>query len=506
MHRVSQVFGALALIMALGGMGAPTIAQSGEAPSGICAGGTVCGPSPSVSFPIFPTLTPIRWDAFPTYDLARHYAPAQGGRAWYVAVDGDDHADGTAEAPLASLGRAVERATNGDVIWVRPGQYTLGGAGLYEGLILATDGLTLAATEIGQVTLTPAHADTKLGIAARADNLTVDGFVVRGFADVGVEFGRAESSQRGLVLAHLRIEQTAEGVRAVYGGDGLQPLTDGMLIYDLWLREIGLIGLQCGQGPCDSLRWEAIRVEMPSTANETANDAIALESGENIVLFNVEVAGAPGDGIDLKTGTGVVANALVHDVARNGIKIWHGGDVINALVYNTDADAALVFEAGRYRILNTLVARHAWGLSAYAMTAAYDTADQGGSMEIVNSVFYENSGAIWVAPTMELRVSHSLLTRSTNGIELEWSDLSVGETAQPLSALETRGAGEGNLPFGAEAAFFAPQAGDYRWGAESALLDAGTDAVPLPPFDLFGQPRVQGAAVDLGPIEGPTAR
>ncbi len=505
MRRKVTICGLLTLLVLLGGMYAPSAAQSDGTPVGICTGGVVCGPSPSVSFPTFPTLTPIRWGAFPSYDTARRYEPSAGGRAWYVAPDGDDNAEGTQQAPLATIRHAVQLAASGDVVWVLPGEYELGGEGEYEGLVLETDGLTLAATEIGQAILTPAHPDTKLGIAARADDLTVDGLVVRGFSNAGVEFGRVGNPQRGLVLAHLLVEQTGEGVLAVYGGDGVQPVVEGMLIYDLWLRQIGLIGLQCGQGPCDSLRWEAIRVEMPSTENETANDAIALEAGENIVLFNVEIAGSPGDGIDLKTGTGVVANALVHDVARNGIKIWHGGDVINALVYNTDADAALVFEAGRYRILNTLVARHAWGQSAYAMTAAYDTATQGGSVEIVNSVFYQNSGAVWVAPTMALQISHSLLGGAANGVELEWGDLSVGEATQPLSVLEAHGAGDGNLPFNADPAFFAPDEGDYRWGAQSALLDAGTDAVPLLPFDLFGQPRVQGAAVDLGPIEGPSA-
>ncbi len=505
MRRIYALCGVLMLLVTLGGMGTPVVAQGdGTLPAGICAGGSVCGPSPNVPFPTFSTLTPIHWGAFPSYALARNYTPAEGGRAWYVATDGNDTAAGTRQAPLATPARALELAAPGDVIWVDAGTYALGSTDAYEGLILDTPDITLAAIEIGQVTFTPATAETKLGLAVRADGVTVDGFVVRGFASVGVEFGRIDGPQQGVVLAHLLVEQTDEGVRAVYGGDGTQPVVDGMLIYDLWLRRIGLIGLQCGQGPCDSMRWEAIRVEMPSTDNDTATDAIALEAGENIVLFNVEVAGSPGDGIDLKTKTGVVANVLVHDVARNGIKIWHGGDVINTLVYNTDADAALVFEAGRYRILNTLVARHAWGQSAYAMTAAYDSAAQRGSLEIVNSVFYQNSGAVWVAPSQKLHVTHALLTGAANGNELEWGDLTVGENAQPISALEAHDAGEGNLPFDADPAFFAPDAGDYRWGAASALLDAGTDTVPLPDFDLFGQPRVQGEAVDLGPIEGPT--
>jgi hypothetical protein len=475
-----------------------TAAQDTPLEPGICDG-AICGPSGAFTVASFPTLTEIDWAAFPANPL-RPYVPT--GQALYVAVDGRDVNPGTADAPFATLTYAAAQAQPGDVIWVRDGDYALGEEDMYEALILETPGITLAAEHPGGVVLRPASADQAIGIAARADDLIIDGFVLQGFRSVGIEYGRGDSPQRNLVIKHVKIDQTEEAIRSTYDGDGSQPLVDGLLIYDAWLHDISLIGLQCGMGPCNNMRWEALRVEM-LTGGDTGNsgdDALALESGGNIAVFNADITGAAADGIDLKTTRAAVANVIVHDIGRNGIKIWHGGDIVNALVYNTGADAAIVFEAGTYRVLNTLVARHSWGESAYAMTAAYDESSQPGRVEIINSVFYQNSGAVWISPAMALDVQNSLFFGSGNGQELVWEPVSVGEMESPISALEAAGGGSHNLDF-LDPGFANPDAGDYSWNVSSPLLDAGTVDVPLPDFDLYGHPRVVGPAVDLGPVE-----
>jgi hypothetical protein len=372
----------------------------------------------------------------------------------------------------------------------------VGEEGMYEALILETPGVTLAAEHPGGVWLYPATDTIQLGIAARADNLIIDGFVLYRFPAVGIEYGRKDT-QRNLVLKHLLVQQTEEGIRSTYDTDGSLPLVDGMLIYDVWLTDIWLIGLQCGLGPCNNVRWEALRIEMPmgDTGNSGA-DAVALESGDNIVVFNAEITGASGDGIDLKTARAAVANVIVHDIGRNGIKIWHGGDIINAMVYNTGADAAIVFDTGRFRILNTLVARHAWGDRAYSMSAGYDNQTVPGRVEIINSVFYQNAGPVWISPAVELDVRNSLFFGSASEEELVWPSTIGSDFGAPLQAF-----GEaGHLLF-ADPVFLNPDQGDYAWDTTSPLFDAGTLAVPLPDFDLYGNPRLVGLAVDLGPVE-----
>ena len=487
----------LGVITVLAALPVPGAAQESTPEPGICDG-AICGPSGAFSVPSFPTLTDITWEAFPA-NPARDYA---GERTLWVAADGSDSNDGTEDAPLASINYAVEIAQPGDVIWVRDGVYELGDPEIYEGLILVTPGITLAAEHVGAVTLVPAPGGDMpaIGIQAVADDLVIDGFVVWGFRSVGIEFGRGDSPQRNLVLRHLLVEQTEEGIRAAYVGDGSQPVIDGLLLYDVWLRNIQFIGLQCGEGPCDNMRFEALRIDMSAAeAGDTAADALAVESGQNVVVFNAEVSGASGDGIDLKSSRNAVANVIVRDLGRNGIKLWHGGDVINALVYNTGADAALVFEVGdTYRVLNTIVARHSWGVSAYAMSVAYDSPDEPGRLEIINSVFYQNAGAIWVSPAFELDVRNSIFFGSGNEQELIWDPIAVGEADSPISALGA--AGTDNLGF-VDPLFANPDAGDFSWGGDSPLLDAGALIDGLPDFDLSGRPRVSGAGVDLGPWE-----
>ena len=472
-----------------------------QGPEGICEG-TICGPSGAFTVAEIPTIVEgLAWDRFPA-NPARPYVAAAGGRVWYVAPGGDDAQSGTSEAPLATLRAALAVAQSGDVIWMRAGEYAIGEPYTYEALVIDTPGITLAAEQIGAVTLRPAgegEAAPAIGIQVLADDVVVDGFVLRDFRAAGVMYGRAGDPQRNLVLKHLRIEGVDEGILSTYDGDGQQPMIDGMLVYDVWLRDIGLIGLQCGQGPCNNMRWEALRIEMPGAGEGSGADALAVESGEHIVVFNADISGAYADGIDVKATGAVVANVIVHDVGRNGIKLWGGGDVINALVYNTGADAAVVFETGSYRVVNSLVARHNWGESSYGMTVGYDTPDTPGQLAIINSVFYQNAGAIWVSPAMTLDVRNSLFFGAGNGQELIWDPFMVGAAASPITALEDAGGGSGNLG-AVDPLFTNPDGGDYGWGPDSPLLNAGTDTTTLPAFDLFGASRRVGA-VDLGPWE-----
>lgn len=476
--------------------GGPLPAAAQDAP-GVCEG-QVCGPSGAFSPEAFPTLTPVSWEALPRPIPRSDLVPGSGGRVIYVAQDASG--DGSAGAPFGSLNAAVAVAQPGDVIWVADGVYRIGEPDEYDALVLDTPRVKLVAERPGSVVLSPASAANAIGIVARADDVVIDGFVLSGFREAGIEFGNVRTPQRNLRIQHVIVENTPEGIRTAYGGDGAQPVIDGMLLYDAWLRDISVIALQCGEGPCDNLRWEALRITMGGGAGDDSGaDAIAVESGNMAVVFNAEITGAPGDGIDLKSEAGVVANVMVHDVGRNGIKLWHAGDIINALVYNTGADAAIVFEAGEYRILNTIVARHAQGERAYAMTAAYDTADRPGHLEIVNSVFYQNSGPVWISPNLEFIALHSMFAESANNVELVWHE-EYGIDGPPVIALNDTPHGTGVLE-ARDPLFRDIDAGDFAPQPGSPLIDAGTDAVPLPDFDLTGGPRVQGGAVDLGPFE-----
>lgn len=474
---------------------------------GIC-GGMICGPSGAFTVEAFPTIADIDWPAFPA-NPARPYAPAEGGRVWYVAPGGDDDAPGDERAPLASIERAAALAATGDVILVADGAYPVG---VYEdSIILNTPGVTLAAEHVGGAALTPISDDWAWlsAITARADNLVIDGFVIRDFRrGYGVYFGRLDSPQRNLVLRHLWIEGVEDAIRsAIPEGEPGAPVVEGALLYDIAIRD-ALIGFNCGEGPCNSVRIEALSVDLSrETLTDVGSwgDGVAFERGDNVVVFNADVTGAGADGVDLKATRVAVANVHVHDVQRNGVKLWHGGDIINALVHNTGADAAIVLESGaKHRILNSAVARHAYGAQAYAGTVAYDRPDEPGSLSLINSIFYQNAGAFWVSGAFALDVRATLFFGSGNGEELIWAlpdTVTIGESAGSFAALEAAGGGCCGFEF-IDPGFVDPDSGDYHLADGAFARDRGlTDIDALPPFDLLGHPRVAGAAIDLGPFE-----
>ena len=477
---------------------------------GIC-GGVICGPSGAFTVETFPTVIDIDWGAFPANPLRPHQ-PAEGGRIWHVATEGEDGASGEAGDPLASIERAATLAQRGDLILVADGEYPVG---VYDdSILLSTPGVTLAAEHIGGAALVPRSADWDWlpAITASADDLVIDGFVIRGFQDgAGVYFGRTET-QRNLVLRHLWIEGAGDAIRSIIPdvSPNPVPVVEGLLVYDVAIRR-ALIGFNCGEGPCDDVRFEALSVDLATGADvETGSwgDAVAIESGDNVVVFNAEITGAGADGLDFKATRVAVANVIVHDLGRNGIKLWHDGDVINALVYNTGADAAIVFDGGgTCRILHSTIARHAYGEQAYAGAVAYDHPEDPGRLTVINSIFYQNSGALWVSGAFELDVRKTLFYDPANGQGLIWArqnEVIIGPGALPFAALATAGGGCCGLDF-FDPGFVDPEAGDYRLGPLAMARDIGlyTNVEALPPFDLLGNPRVVSGGADLGPYEMP---
>ena len=247
---------------------------------------------------------------------------------------------------------------------------------------------------------------------------------------------------------------------------------------------------------------------MPGSGSGSGADAVATENGDNIVVFNADISGAAADGLDFKATRVAIANVIVHDVSRNGIKLWGGGDVINALVYNTGADSSIVFDPredarARYRLLNTIVAYHARDTEAYAGGVGYDHPTWVGQMQVVNTIFYQNTGPLWVSPAYSLDVRNSIFVSAHGGV-ITWRDITVGEGYEPFTALEQAGGGCCN-PGLLDPKFVDPDRGDFHLATGSPALDSGTVEVEaFPSFDLFGNPRVAGAGVDLGPIESTT--
>lgn len=410
------------------------------------------------------TFVDLDLGAFPV--LPPNDVPTSG--VLYVAADGSDATgDGSPEAPLASIQMAVDRAGDGTTIIVRGGTYDT------TGLEITTDGVTIMAEPGSAVELRASGGTRGIAITG-ANRVVIRGLDLVGFADAGVAFNGFR--QREIVLAEMTIDGSAEGI--VLWGDRL----DGLLVYDVRIVDADLIGLHAGNGTAYNWRVEGTRIDMRGGEDGSGADAFAIEHGDNILLVNTEVSGTSADGIDTKATRVVIYGCYVHDVGRNGIKPWDGGDVINTVMHGTGADAAFVVERGpRARILHSVMAHHAPG--AYGMTLGYDSPSAPIRFEIIDSILFD-MGPIWTSPSATLSVSHSILHDFPGEIL----------AGQNPGSPDEYGAGHQSTDPQLDA--------QYRPTAGGPAVNRGVAlSFDYPMRDKDGQVRVQGGAPDVGPFE-----
>jgi hypothetical protein len=354
------------------------------------------------------------------------------------------------------------------------------------------DQVVLTAAPGAAVTVVPGSSAPRFGINLRGSHLVVNGIKLQGFHPA-IHFGRSDITQRDIVLSNLTIQgggsSFSDGIASYATGQG-KPVIDGLL-----LRKVSISGhalsFTCGRGPCRSLRFEDFKVVgNGGGAGSSGSDAVAVESGDNVLFLRADISGAAADGIDMKATRVVVWDTHVHHVSRNGVKLWWGGDVVNTCIHHTGADAALVVKAGeRIRLLHTTVANVSLGGNAYAMTFRYD--DNGPiRVEIINSIVANTGGPLYVSRAGSLSVHNSLLFNSKNGKLIVHGPLEV--TAATGAAM----LGSGNL-------IAAPGLdASLRPLPTSIAINRGRVWTPLyPAEDLDGRPRVKGGAPDIGSFE-----
>lgn len=387
-----------------------------------------------------------------------------------------------------SIAAAVEKANPGDTILLLEGKHAL-----EDTVTIERPGIRL--TSEGAVSVVPANPEVGYAFILTGDDLVLDGFTIEGFAAISIQFGRSDgSTQKNLVLANLTVKGGSDGIGSVYADPpAKKPQLSGLLLQNVRVEGCTLVGFCIGQGPVHDVRLENVTVAMgKGEEGNSGADAISAESGDNIFINRCTVTGATADGIDLKATRVCVYNTVVHDCSRNGVKFWFGGDLVNSLVYNTGADASVVFGAtGTYRVLHTTVANHRGG---YSMTVGYDEPEKRGRLILANSIFFKNSGSVWVSKSMELEIRHCLFHGSQSGYEL-----AIGEDLYVESDADwknVKGA-VGNFPLSTVPNF----TDDFRLLANSPGVDAGAPVDRMPPTDRTGKKRQQGKAPDLGPDE-----
>ncbi len=401
--------------------------------------------------------------------LPGSHAP-RGGRVVWVAPGGKGDG-GSAGAPTGDLAGAVRGARKGDTVWIKGGRYLVPPQEDEWALRVERADVTVAAPPGERAVITPAQPGaTGYGLLVTGDRAFVDGLALEGFPSAGVYFGREASPQRGLVLVRTSVRGGTDGVRSVPTASGRsRPVVQGLLAVDV--RIIGsAIGFNCGEGPCDDVRLERITVRgSDHGSGNSGEDAIAFERGTNVAIVDGEVSGVGADGVDLKVKRAAVVRTAVRGVGRNGIKLWHGGDILGCVVYRTGADAAIVLDdAGDYRIADTTVAGHGRGGESYTLTAGYDHPKARGRLAIERSVFTDNGGPLWVSAGLALTLSDVSMSGTKGGVALVWArspELRLRESFGEANILP----GHRGVRLGKAPALRDPGRGDYRMLGATAI-------------------------------------
>jgi hypothetical protein len=391
----------------------------------------------------------------------------------------------------------------------RPGTTVLVGSGTYtenRGEAVAVDwrrrNVCVRAARPGRVVLRAAPGQG-YGITLAASDAVLEGVTLRGFSSsISLSAGRGRT-QRDVTIERVRIERPRGAARdgiAAYDDNrrraGSPPTVDGLL-----LRRVSVngtdIGISCNFGPCEHWWLEDVHVNARRGSEDSGADAFAVEEGRQIAVVDSAFRGASADGIDTKARDVVVFGARVVGVGRNGVKLWHGGDVIDTVLDGTGGDSALVGDAGgRYRYLHVLVTHHAPNGTGYVGAWGYDHPGDRFRIEIVNSIFDSNaSGGMFAPRRRRLSVRRTIF----GDPRAKLFDLAGAATymTADLRAFERAGFGSGNIAA-------APRLRGRRGRWEPLVHSPARDralSVPHLDRDLLGRPRTIGPGPDIGPVE-----
>jgi predicted outer membrane repeat protein len=170
---------------------------------------------------------------------------------------------------------------------------------------------------------------------------------------------------------------------------------------------------------------------------------------------------------------------------------------------------AVYAESSALSIVNCIFSDNTAGASGSTVTGGGAVFTRGSGIVIANCTFTRNStrypanggGAIhnFLATTV---IANSILWGNTAAVGPQvHNNLSTGTTITHCD-IDQPGFESGNGNIRRDPLWADPEAGDFHLKAGSPCIDAGTlDALGLPELDFEGDPRVSGAAVDIGACE-----
>ena len=384
---------------------------------------------------------------------------------------------------------AIDAAVDGDTVQVAAGTY-------YENLVWEWKSIILIGAGAGVTIVDGGGAGTCLYMAGADESSRVEGFTFRG--------GSASSRGGGLYLQYSSATLAENNIMDNSAGDGggglfiFRSHWDGgaptltgntitqnsaggaggglyLLVSSATLADNIIMDNSAGGGGGGLLLWEApaTLTNNTVTGNSAGNGGgLWLQESSPTLTGNTitgNSASQLGGGLRLYYSSPTLTS---NDISSNsapwgaGLYLGHSspelsGNVISGNWASDEGGGLYMWDSSPTLTNNTI-----------AMNAGGGLYNNAGAPITTNSILYGNTG--------EPDLTGATATYSTVG---------TGEVA-----------GEGNSS--ADPMFVDALGGDYHLQDGSPCIDAGNDAAPgLPEFDLDGNPRIVGAAVDMGAYE-----
>lgn len=235
----------------------------------------------------FPALAAQNTAASQSQDAARAMATAQSTDITDTCIDSVESGE--------SIQEAIDAAASGDVICV--------GSGTYPGQInISTSGITLRADDAS----VPEIENGTYGIlVANADNVTIDGFIVRDFNNDGI---RVENSA-GVVIRNNDMTNNGKAVSSL---NAPRLHITGNILNDQRLAFRQGFGIEITES-------DSVLIDL-NTISENPSDGIRLLQSRHIAVQNNEINANNGTGVHLlESDSVVVAGNMIVDGGTHGI-------------------------------------------------------------------------------------------------------------------------------------------------------------------------------------------